>query len=537
MDFTPNAITTSLLTGGDLWWDGNKGVHNIALPGAGPDAEPLTTIFAGGLWLSATTVSGRETFRVQQYGRSGNRFDFAAGPLSAEGIVSPDCNAWDRFFPISSNEVEAAFLLRSFGLPINPNALPEAVLGWPGTGNPHFESVNGMPLPDEPQGYAPFTDEDEDGIYDPTKGDLPLFAGDEAVWLLFSTASVAQQSGVGSPFPLEIHLMAYGFRSDEATINQTIYYDYKFISRSGEDLIDFRAGQFIDSDMGCFTNDAAESMPEANLFYVFNRSVTEPEPCDAGVRTTEDQSPVNIFKVLSASSSGPGDDNPRLMERFYLRRSIEPTPGTQVTYSHQGWSDGTPLTRGGTGYNPGLDRDTTNYMFDGGDVGNTPWRICNTDSLANGSTTYNTFFPTTLSPGDTYSFSFSVSPVFNIPFEDSCPDRATILARGNTVQDHYDDNRPMVTTATRAPGDAAGVAVVVFPNPASEEITFRLPSNQQAATLTLFDLTGRRLTTVRPQANTFTLSVGELALPAGTYFYRLVTEADVVVTGKVIIRP
>jgi hypothetical protein len=64
-----------------------------------------------------------------------------------------------------------------------------------------------------------------------------------------------------------------------------------------------------------------------------------------------------------------------------------------------------------------------------------------------------------------------------------------------------------------------------------------LPSNQQAATLTLFDLTGRRLTTVRPQANTFTLSVGELALPAGTYFYRLVTEADVVVTGKVIIRP
>jgi hypothetical protein len=45
------------------------------------------------------------------------------------------------------------------------------------------------------------------------------------------------------------------------------------------------------------------------------------------------------------------------------------------------------------------------------------------------------------------------------------------------------------------------------------------------------------LTTVRPEASAFTLAVDDLALPADTYFYWLVTEAEVVVAGKVIIRP
>jgi hypothetical protein len=542
VDLAVNGVRARLTTGGDLWWDGQDGGYEVTADAGSPNVNPVSAIFAGALWLGVKEPGGDIRFAGQEYDRSLNRFDYQPGPLNENGEPIGDCQTWDRFFTIDREDIQT--YLSTFD-PDNPDPtlIPNQIAGWPATENPLFESIHGFPLPETVLGMAPFWDEDLDGIYDPMKGDYPLFCGDQAIWCVFNDARVHRATQTASPLPAEIQMMAYAYADDDIDLHRTTFYDYKIINRGAEDWSEFYAGHWVDSDLGCFNNDLIGSDPEHNLFYVFNQNGVDQEPCIGGVPSYGETAPVNIFQVVNTSlDQEPGTEDP-LMHSFStiynsavgspIAATTDPSNAQQYyNYLTGSWRDGTPITRGGLGYD--TDGDITLFAFDGVEVNGDSWKQCNEINTFVDIRQVYSSGPYHLRPGQFAEFTLAITTIFDVDYpDDICPSTDVIIAAAEKIKRIYDRNcTTSALTGTYQPLSPEAIGLVTFPNPTSGEITFRLPEEQRIDQIEILDITGRVLNSLRPGGSAHTMNMG---LPAGTYVYRLTTEGGVIVVGRVVV--
>ena len=540
-DLDVNGIRARITNSGRLWNDGANAIYEVPPGGGSPGANPANAIFTGNLWIGGKDPGGGLKIAAGQY--NVNAYDFYPGPLTDEGGTETDvCAKWDKLFPIKRSEVEDFLAAYDPQDPPTTGIIAENIAGWPGRGNPLLEAVHGFSLSDDTEEYAPFQDVNEDGIYNPLDGDYPLFCGDQAIWGIFNDAGgVHAGSNTAVSVQAEIHLMAYAFASDDSVLHRTTFYDYRIINRGRENLSDFYAGHWIDSDLGCFDNDLNNSLPEDNLFYVYNNGGIEPENCD-GVAGYGLSTPVNIFQVVHSSA---GDN--RMMSSFIntynnsvgappLTTSRDATNALEYYNLLTGsWTDGTPLTRGGIGYE--TTGDTTRFAFDGGMVNGRPWEHCGS---VNGQTDLRQVYgtgPYNLAPGERAAFTLAVTTVFGVDYPtDLCPNTDQVRSAAGTVKDFYDGNcSPSALTNTRTPAAPASIGLEVFPNPTAGALTFRLPATTRIAAVEVLDLAGRRLTALGGTGNELNLDLRATGLAPGVYVYRLRTATGVVVAGRVVL--
>ncbi|MEL6805994.1 MAG: hypothetical protein AAFO91_19695, partial [Bacteroidota bacterium] len=311
-----------MTTGGDVWWDGTDGRYVVPKPP--PGVDEVSSIFAGAVWLGGLDPGGSPKVAAQQYGRPAN-FDYYTGPLTPEGTTSQDtCARWDKFFVVEGDDIrqfralyQEALLTNS--LPLNPDDIPESILGWPATGNPFFADVHGFDLPEGTQGLAGFWNEDSDfSNYDPTLGDFPIieirgcseepqFPSQMIFWIYNDAGNVHRESNLPSQIQMEIQVQAFGYsRSDD--INNMTFQRYKLINRAREDLINTYFAMWVDPDLGCYTDDYVGCDTVRSLAYVYNEDEldgTNGCVCEQGVGTYCDDIPmlgVDYFR-------GPLDEN------------------------------------------------------------------------------------------------------------------------------------------------------------------------------------------------------------------------------------
>ncbi|WP_020570271.1 T9SS type A sorting domain-containing protein [Neolewinella persica] len=542
IDLAVNGVRARLTTGGDLWWDGQNGLYEVTADVNSPNVNPVSSIFAGGLWIGGMDPGGGLKIAAQQYGRSQGRFDYFPGPLTDEGVAFGVCEEWDKFFVITRAEIND--YLVNFD-PANPQdyQFPTNIAGWPATGNPLFEGIHNFALPPAPHSMAPFWDEDQDGIYDPRNGDYPLFCGDEAIWCVFNDGdNVHADSGIPSQVQAEVQLMAYAYASNDEELHRTTFYDYKIYNRAQEDVMDFYAGNWIDVDLGCFTDDLIGSDPEHNMFYVYNQNGIDRDPCDGGVASYRETAPVSIFQVVNTNlDDEPGEEDPLMHSVANIYNTFgspplgisDPRTATEYySYLTGRWADGTPITRGGNGYE--TEGDTTLFVFDGGPLGNATWQHCTSNIvLADIRQVYSTG-PYNLRPGQSAEFTLAITTIFGVDYPDgSCPDTDVIVAAAEKIKGIYDENcSRSVLTGTYQSLSPGEIGLVTFPNPTSGEVTFRLPEQHRIDKIEILDIAGRVQNHLRAGSNSHTF---DLRLPAGTYIYRLTTTQGAVVAGRVVV--
>lgn len=544
IDLAVNGVRARLTTGGDLWWDGQSARYEVTADADSPNVNPVSAIYAGGLWIGGVDPGGGLKVAAQEYGRGGGLFDYFPGPLTEDGLAVGECEAWDKFFVITREEINE--YLANFD-PADPDAyqLPNNIAGWPGTGNPLFEGVHSFALPPAPHPLAPFWDEDQDGVYDPRKGDYPLFCGDEAIWCVFNDAgNVHRNSGTPAQVQAEVQLMAYAYADDDVDLHRTTFYDYKIYNRSLENIMDFYAGNWIDSDLGCFTDDLIGSDPEHNLFYIYNQNGVDRDPCIQGLPSYGTTAPVNIFQVVNTNlDDEPGTEDPLLNSviNIYNAGIGSPPPGITDPSSAQQyynfltgrWRDGLPITRGGIGYDSA--GDITRFVFDGGPLPDGTWRHCADNQAANDIRQVYSTGPYNLSPGQSAEFTLAITTIFGVDYPDgSCPDTDVIIAAAEKIKSIYDSNcTTSALTSTDQPLRPEAIGLVTFPNPTTGAITFQLPEAHRIDRIEVVDITGRVQRSLRGGSSSHTFS---LDLPAGTYLYRLTTFAGDVVAGRVVVR-
>ena len=170
-----NNVKALIHTGGNLWQIAGQNFCQYEIPkGSGKMA-----LFTSALWLGGVDVNGQLKLAALRY-RNGQ--DYWTGPLTTAGdanITTEECEAYDRHYRITRDEVKLFNEWYTTGLDDNENGtnnqnknfpdyqIPVSILEWPA----HGDVTLG-----QDEYLAPFYDRNQDGHYDPVNdGDYPWY--------------------------------------------------------------------------------------------------------------------------------------------------------------------------------------------------------------------------------------------------------------------------------------------------------------------------------------------------------------------------
>ena len=325
--------------------------------------------FASNLWVGAADPGGNLRLSVQDYSQS------EPGPLK-DGTGLPfqnACDYFDRAWTISGAEIimhKARYEQGTISL-LNT---PKDIIEWPAKGNIHFDigEENGEILD---QNLAPFFDVNGDGVYNALDGDIPIYKSEvefqniEDVWspYIFSLSIINDANSAidfnADQLKLEILQSSYLMNCEEnQELNYSVFHSFKITYKDEEPLSDLRIAYWEDVDFGCIENDLIGCSPALNTAYTYNADPVEfcsssfEQAIDVAWGMTKNtillSHDMRSFMYYNNPNVGLPDPN-----------TVDPSIGFQYYNYLQGlWLDGTPMTVGGSGFNPGS-TDETKFLF------------------------------------------------------------------------------------------------------------------------------------------------------------------------------
>jgi hypothetical protein len=532
IDMFGNALRVRLLNNNTL---GNDLLNAVFEPNTGPQPGQVpSTIFAAGLWYGGIAPNGSLKFNAPAYNSNGA--GAFTGPLSISGATtSTDCSNWDRHFVVTRAEIEAFLTDVQDG---NLSAPHAAIKGWPAVGNPFFSQIWGFDLPFSQQALAPFFDANGDNQYNPLDGDYPVvalrgkpfFVPETIIW------SVTNDVGNGTigtqDVGMEVQTTSFVFSCDQSpTMNNTLFTSYKMIYRGAVPIDSFSVGMYVDFDLGCFANDYVGAYPEYDGFFAYNATANDATGslCTGTLNfgtTTPAQAvtfldmPLTHFLPLFNSSVGN-----------YPNATTDPTLAFQIYNCLNGhWKDGTPLTQGGTGYNP-ASSVSASHAFPNV-PGYAGWsmeqaNLAPTDVRGLGSSYIGELLPGAINEL-TVAWSFHQRP-----FNNNLQIADALRGELEQLQDLYDNNFESACSAIVAAKTPVVQGVLpVSPNPAASLLRVQL-SQLPEGTLEVFHISGQSML-VQPLQRSEPLDINVAQWPNGVYLLRYRTEQGVW-TQKVVV--
>lgn len=422
-DLDINNVRTTIMTGGDMWWDLISAQYEI------PKGGGAHSLFSGALWIGGIDAGGQLKVAAMTYRQTGN--DFWPGPLdtTTNSTDQETCEKYDKHFKITRQEVE-----EFFGWYSNPSefpnyTVPQSITNWPAHGDQGKKHT---------QYLAPFYDNNNDGFYNPLDGDFPgydifgtstdcqgqLF-GDQTLWWVFNDKGNIHTESQAQSIGLEIHAQAFAFSTNDE-INNMTFYNYKIINRSTFAMNETYFGQWVDADLGYYFDDYVGCDVARGLGYCYNgydvdaQNAGAPGPGEYGanppaVGVDFFQGPIaDPFDNKDNDRDGVKDEPGEqiIMSKFVYYDNDFTVRGNpdQATHFYNYlsgfWKDGLPFTYGGDAYNEGT--VVCDFMFPGdsdptghgtGGIIQAPW-----DEESAGNTPHDRRFlqsagPFTLQPG------------------------------------------------------------------------------------------------------------------------------------------
>ncbi len=319
---------------------------------------------------------------------------------------------------------------------------------------------------------------------------------DEMVFWIYNDNGNAQTLSGPNKIQMEVQVQSFAYSTNDE-INDMTFYRYKLINKATEDLLDCYFSMWIDPDLGCYQDDYIGCDVKRSLAYVYNQDAVDGSSgssCE-GTNTYGEKIPIlgmDYFrgplgpKVFKRDSDGnpiltpklDDDGNPILDSDnnvILVKILLEPEPNTgqqdttvelgmtSFTYAENGsigapppattdpqrgredgfynyirgfWSDGTPFTFGGTGYNPGS-TDSVRYAFPGEPNVDSEWSMCSANMPFGDRRTLQATGPLLLQPGAQNELILGVVFVPDVPHP--CPDITTLRFADDIAQALFDN--------------------------------------------------------------------------------------------------
>ncbi len=353
-DLDLNNVRTTILNGGDVWWNLQNARYEI--PKVEPGNTPKHSLFSGALWIGGVTL-GNLRIAAQTYRQSGN--DYYPGALATDGsasITAERCKFYDKIWKITLTEIETfAVDTANWG-----NAI-DAIATWPGTGAEGFA---------EAQYLAPYFDNNGDGLYEPESGDFPTFDQNELsnipdmmLYTIYNDKGNIHSESEGLPLGLELHTQSFAFSTSDEVNNMT-FYRTTIYNRSSDIIDSCIFGQWVDADLGNYADDYVECDVKRNLGICYNGDDNDEgilgyglNPPSVGVNFFEgpkrivgtDTIEIGLTKFVYYNNDFSVTGNPSRPEHYW-------------NYLNGRWKDGLSITYGGNGRGG---TDTASFMFPG----------------------------------------------------------------------------------------------------------------------------------------------------------------------------
>jgi len=458
-----NNVRARLLGGGDCWWNLTDGRYVVPKVDVSTGAQEVSSIFAGSVWIGGVDPGNNLKLACQTF-RNDGRNDFWPGPLRDEDGTTDaaTCKNWDFHFRVTGTDIRKHLTNLAAGN-LDINSVPRSLRGWPSQGNPHFTDVWGFDLPFSVQGLAGFFDADDNGAYDPLKGDYPSIDirgcplnrfPDEMIFWIYNdegAGSVHARTN-GRPIRMEIQVQAFGYTTNDE-LNDMTFQRYKLINRANDRIDSTFFAMWVDPDLGCAYDDYIGCDVERSLMVVYNQDAQDGQTgttCPGGVPTYGTKVPILGVDYFRGPLDTLGKELGMSTFMYYNNvGGIPPPPmGTDdpsdaieyYRYITGSWRDGSPLTQGGNGKGGTV---RVKYAFPDQPNSTAGWSMCSGNLPPGDRRTLQASGPFTLKPGAVNELIIGVPWVADIDYP--CPAygdifRADQLAQGlfNTCFDLLD---------------------------------------------------------------------------------------------------
>ncbi|HOY07406.1 MAG TPA: hypothetical protein PLO67_18485 [Saprospiraceae bacterium] len=461
-----NNVRARLLGGGDCWWNFSDGRYIVPKVDLSSGQQEVSSMYAGAVWIGGYDDFDNLKLACQDY-RSSTANDFWPGPLDPiQGNTDAvTCENWDRHFRVTGDDIRLHLRNLAAGKD-SPSDIPRGLREWPAKGNPYFVDVWGFDLPFTNQALAGFYDADEDGLYDPLKGDYPSIDirgcpndryPDEMIFWIYNDEGGGQEhtQSKGRAIRMEVQVQAFGYATNDA-LNDMTFQRYKLINRATDPIDSTFFAMWVDPDLGCSIDDYIGCDTALSLMYVYNQDPVDGQPGNscAGVPTYNDKVPmigVDYFRGPLRPITADSSVELGMSSFMYYNRGgadggnwpaamVDPDqPQSFYNYITGSWSDGTPCTYGGTGYNPNNPTaGNIDYVFT--EQPNLPapaWSMCTANLSFGDRRTLQASGPFRLNPGAVNELIIGVPWVADITYP--CPDMEPLFRADRLAQGLFDN--------------------------------------------------------------------------------------------------
>lgn len=353
-DLDINNVRARILNGGDMWWDLNSvAKYEIPKVDASSNAIRKNSLFAGAIWIGGLDPGGNLKVAAMTYRQSGS--DYFPGPLSTDASTeSGRCKFYDKIFKINREDIIAAYA--------DPNVATDDISQYPANGDAGFKEAKVL---------APFFDDNGDGVYDYANGDYPVLdplrprdrntpedQPDQMLTFIYNDRGNIHSETSGIPIGLELVTTAFAFKTNDE-INNMTFYKTKITNRSSDAVRECYFGQWVDADLGNYSDDYVGCDTSRDLGFCYNGDDDDEGILGYGV---------NPPSVGTDFFEGPRDANGNelgLAKFVYYNNDFSVIGNPTLAEHYYGylrgiWKDGSPVTYGGNGYNTGA---RTDFMF------------------------------------------------------------------------------------------------------------------------------------------------------------------------------
>lgn len=538
---TTATMEVTTLSNGTIFAKEN-GSHPITIT---PNGNANESFFGGpytaGLWLGGLDPAGNLKLSASEYFQNGQ--DFTNGLLDFQTGLSLYQNCeFNYIWKITRSEIELFIADYDDNNQID-NEVPDDIKYWPGRQNPNFSEKYNVELPEN--GLAKFYDRNEDGIYNIADGDVPLHTATTSLlssiilpseFLWFSSHDDIPHSNTsGASLQVEIHTSIFSFdcASNSDVIGSTIFTEHTIYNRAFEDLRNFRFGFWSDPDLGCYTNDFVGCLPTLNTAYVYDTGGNDGIGCQTAIPNNNAQAIVS-HTFLDRSLDGFLSYNSGIGLPAPPATQAPTSPIEYYNFLNNTWRDGTPITFGGNGYNPGstdvraftfsdLPTDPEGWSMESLDFAPSDYRMLMTSSLEN-----------TIPPGSSYTITMAHTAhipetpiglaIFNT-FEDDI----------NRIQAFHDSGFTTPCDAVSSSQDINSIAdqINIFPNPSNGKISLET-TDDNLIQIEVYNASGLLLENSF-LGNSRAIDLDYNHLPTGMYILKISTEESKEAYKKLII--
>ena len=490
-ELSASDVRASLANTGRLFQDGFGAGYEV------PRGGGVHAIFAAHLWFGGQVggevrTSASVRFDVQE---------LWPGPLD-DGATLPDpddCSAFDRIYRVSAAEVAA----------YDAGGSPTPDLSdWPvGLGAPAVDMNGDAVVP-----------ADRTQTVDLAAGERPVIYGAETAFWVMNDVGNEHAFSATPPLGIEVRVSAFAVSAPaEPALDQATFYRVETLNRSAAPIETVRLGLWADLDLGDALDDYVGSDADRAMLYVYNS-----DDDDAGYGAAPPALGIDLL-------SGAGGAGFHYKNDGFLGA---PRDASWIdAYLRSQWQDGTPLTRGGDGYQDG--GEVTTWIWDGEPETRSFWSETDTapepGAQPNSPQDRRAFIssaPATLAPGGTSTVDIGIVYARGTDHLDSV---AELRAASDVVQARYDDGSLFETVLVSDEPSAPTVGVRLGaprPNPMRGDgwVGFAL-GTPGAVRLQIVDALGRTVATLTDRsypAGSHQIEVGAHLAPG---VYSLVLDA------------